>query len=243
MNRVAAAFVVAALAWSAVAAAELPAAIEVGAFSSARPGVELPTGWQALTFPRVAKHTAYRLVEDEGRTVVRADADASASGLIRRAEVDVLAYPMLAWRWKIASVIERADATRRDGDDYPARVYIAFKYDPARVSLFNRAKYALIRLLYGEYPPHAGIAYIWDNRLPAGTVLASAYTERVRMIVVRSGAAEAGRWMAEARNVHEDYVRAFGEEPPPVSGVAIMTDADDTGGRATAWYGDIVLRR
>jgi hypothetical protein len=62
------------------------------------------------------------------------------------------------------------------------------------------------------------------------------------MIVLRSGDGAANRWVAEERNVLEDYRHAFGEAPPPVSGVAIMTDADDTGGKAVAWYGDIAFR-
>jgi hypothetical protein len=213
-----------------------------GRFSAAPSGAALPEGWQPLTFPRVERHTRYQLVADEGTTVVRAEADASASGLIRRVEVDPARAPILAWRWKVAGVVAAADATRKDGDDYAARVYVAFKYDPARVSWFDRAKYALIKLIYGEYPPHAGINYVWDNRLAPGTILPNAYTDRVRMIVVRSGEREAGRWMAESRNVLEDYRRAFGETPPPVSGIAIMSDTDDTGGRAVAWYGDIDLR-
>ena len=218
------------------------AQVEVGAFSQAQPGAAFPAGWQPLAFPRIERHTAYRLVADEGTTVVRADADASAAGLIRRIEVDPQRYPLLAWRWKIAGVVAKADATRREGDDYAARIYVAFKYDPDRVSWFNRAKYALIRLIYGEYPPHAGINYVWDNRLAPGTVLPNAYTDRVRMIVVRSGDADANRWVAEERNLLEDYRRAFGEEPPPVSGVAIMTDTDDTRSQASAWYGDIAFR-
>jgi hypothetical protein len=234
----AAAILASTLAWAAGDAA----VIEVGAFSKARPGPTLPVGWQPLTFPRIERHTVYRLVEDEGRVVVRAEANASASGLIRRLEADVKAQPMLAWRWKIAGVIEKADPRRKEGDDYAARVYVAFKYDPDRASLLDRARYALMRLLYGESPPHAGIAYVWDARMPAGTMLPNAYTERMRMIVVRSGASGAGRWLEEERNLYEDYRRAFAEEPPPIAGVAIMTDADDTGERATAWYGDIVLR-
>jgi hypothetical protein len=218
------------------------APVEVGAFSRAQPGAALPAGWQPLAFPRIARHTTYQLVADEGTMVVRADADASASGLIRRIDVDPKRHPFLAWRWKIAGVVEKADATRKDGDDYAARVYVAFKYDPDRVSWFNRAKYSLIRLIYGEYPPHAGINYVWDNRLAPGTVLPNAYTDRVRMIVLRSGDTAANRWLAEERNVLEDYRRAFGEEPPPVAGVAVMTDTDDTGARATAWYGDIEFR-
>lgn len=237
--RVGGLIVVAALVSGGAAAA---ATVEVGAFSQAQPGAGPPAGWQPLTFPRIPRHTDYRLVADDGSTVVRADADASASGLIRRIEVDPGRQPLLAWRWKIGGAVAKADATRKEGDDYAARIYVAFKYDPGRVSWFNRAKYALIRLIYGEYPPHAGINYVWDNRLAPETVLPNAYTDRVRMIVVRSGDAAANRWLAEERNVLEDYRRAFGEEPPPVAGVAIMTDTDDTGSKATAWYGDIVFR-
>ena len=216
--------------------------VDVGAFSQAQPGAALPSGWQPLVFPRVERHTAYRLVVDEGVTVIRAEADASASGLIRRMEIDVRRHPLLAWRWKIAGVVARADATRKDGDDYAARIYVSFKYDPARVAWFDRAKYALMRLFYGEYLPHAAISYVWDNRLAPGTVLENANTDRVRMIVVRSGDADANRWVVEERNVLEDYRLAFREDPPAVAGVAIMTDTDDTGGRAVAWYGDIVFR-
>ncbi|HCW91591.1 MAG TPA: hypothetical protein DHU56_16310, partial [Marinobacter sp.] len=36
--------------------------------------------------------------------------------------------------------------------------------------------------------------------------------------------------------------QAFGESPPPVVGVAIMTDSDNTGEKATAWYGDLILQ-
>jgi len=220
-----------------------PAAIELGAFSQAPRGAELPAAWEPLTFPGFTKRTTYRLVDDGGTTVLRADAQGAASGLIRRSETDPGTYPVLAWRWKIAGVVDGADATRRDGDDYAARVYVVFKYDPARASVVDRVKRALLRLFYSEDLPHAGIAYIWDNRLPPGTVLASPYTDRVRMIVVRSGNAEAGRWQSEERNVLDDYRRAFGEEPPAIAGVAVMTDSDDTGGSATGWFGDIVLRR
>jgi hypothetical protein len=101
----------------------------------------------------------------------------------------------------------------------------------------------LLRLVYGEDLPHAGLNYVWDNRLPPGTVLRSPYTDRVRMIVVRSGNAEAGRWVEESRNVLDDYRRAFGGEPPAIAGIAVMTDTDDTGESATAWFGDIALRR
>ena len=228
---------------TAVAVAADGPTIEIGTFSRAQPGAEHPPGWLPLTFPGVAKRTGYRLVDDGGTTVMRADSRGAGSGLIRRSEADPRAYPILAWRWKIASVVADSDATQKYGDDYAARVYVMFKYEPARVSGLDRSKYALMRMFYGEDPPHAGLVYVWDNRLAPGTVLQNPYTDRVRMIVVRSGNAEAGRWLPEERNVLDDYRRAFGEEPPAIAGVAVMTDTDDTGASATAWFGDIVLRR
>src|SRR5262245_25440094 len=219
------------------------AAIELAAFSRAHAGAEAPAGWEPLTFPGVAKRTGYRLVDDAGTTVLRADARGGGSGLMRRSEADPRTHPVLAWRWKIAGVVAGSDATQKYGDDYAARVYVMFKHDPARVSGFNRSTYALMRLVYGEDVPHASLVYVWDNRLAPGTVLRSPYTDRVRMIVVRSGNAAAGRWLDERRNLLEDYRRAFDEEPPPISGIAVMTDSDDTGESATAWFGDIALHR
>ena len=44
------------------------------------------------------------------------------------------------------------------------------------------------------------------------------------------------------RNVLEDFRQAFGTDPPLITGVAIMTDTDNTGESATAYYGDLVFR-
>jgi hypothetical protein len=62
------------------------------------------------------------------------------------------------------------------------------------------------------------------------------------MIVVESGETRLNQWVIEERNVYEDYKRAFGEEPPMISGVAIMTDTDNTGESAIAYYGDIFFK-
>ena len=59
------------------------------------------------------------------------------------------------------------------------------------------------------------------------------------MIAVQSGTDHIGRWMMQSRDVRADYRRLFGEEPGRVDAVAIMTDTDNTGAAATAWYGDI----
>jgi hypothetical protein len=216
--------------------------VEIGGFSNETLG-GLPSMWKPLTFPKIRRYTDYALVPNDGQIVVRARARASASGLIKQTHIDPHKYPIIRWRWKIANLIEHADLTRKDGDDYPARLYINFRGKSSELSFLERVENALYRKLYGREPPTAAINYVWDGKAPAGTIAPNAYTDRVRMIVVNSGADSVGQWVDEERNVVEDYRAAFGKEPPPIVSVALMTDTDNTGESAIAWYGDITLRK
>lgn len=222
--------------------AQSPPILEVGRFSGAKAGGPFPASWEPLTFDKIEKHTEYSLADDGGTVVVKAVSRGSASGLVRKVDFDPMRYPVVEWRWKVENVLEKGDVTRKDGDDYPARLYITFKYDGSKVGMFERAKYEAIRLARGEYPPMGAITYIWESKSPVGTIVPNPYTDRVRMIVVESGKAKAGRWVSESRNLVEDYRKAFGGDPPRVSGVAVMTDTDNTQESAVAWFGDIVFR-
>jgi Protein of unknown function (DUF3047) len=202
----------------------------------------LPTGWKPLTFSKIPRHTSYRVERVGNRYAVKAESDASASGIYREVNIDPKEYPGIAWRWKIDNLIEKADATKKDGDDYPARLYITFKYDPDQAGFMERAQYGIYKLLFGRYPPKAAINYIWDNRLPKETIISNAYTDKAKMIVVESGPSLVGQWVREERNLYEDYQKAFGSKPPPIIGVAIMTDTDNTREAATAHYGEIVFK-
>jgi hypothetical protein len=219
------------------------AVLDVGRFSAEPPNAALPSGWKPLTFKNIKSMTRYSLVREDGITVVKAEADRSASGLVREITLDPKEYPWIEWRWKAVNLLQKGDVRSKQGDDYPARLYITFAYEPRRLGVFEKLKYEAAKLLYGDYPPLAAINYIWGSRTPTGTVVSNAYTDHVRMIVVESGPARLNRWVSESRNLYEDYRRAFGEEPPPISGVAIMTDTDNTGESATAYYGDIVFKK
>ncbi len=219
--------------------ADTPLIIEAGKFSRLNPGDALPADWKPLTFKSIEQHTVYSLVKDDDHTVIKADAKQSASGLTHAMKIDAKEYPILQWRWKVGNLIDKADPHSKAGDDYPARIYITFEQEASKQTFGDK----LARKIYGKDIPHSGINYIWDSKTPIATVLPNAYTKRLRMIVVESGPAKLNQWQDEERNVYEDYKRAFGEEPPPISGVAIMTDADNTGESATAWYGDIRFKK
>ncbi len=222
------------------ARAESPSVIEVGKFSGGTVGQALPDGWKPLTFKKIPKQTSYELVRDGEHVVVKATSDASASGLTKEVRIDPRDYPIIRWRWRVENVLTRSDVTRKDGDDYSARLYVTFAYDPEKTSFSKKLAYKAGRVLFGEIPIGA-LNYIWDRKAPIGTIVENAYTSFAQMIVVESGPQKVGTWVEEERNIYEDYARAFGEEPPMINGVAIMTDTDNTKERATAYYGDIVF--
>jgi hypothetical protein len=213
----------------------------IAAFSRETVGHSPSAPWRDARLPKVPRETRYRLVEDDGAVVLQADANASMSGLVHPLQVDPRSRPILEWRWKVSDVPARASFGTKQGDDFAARVYVLFDYDVTKLPLLARIKLRLARTLYGEAVPAAGLCYVWDASAPVGTTGWSPYTDRLRMIVVDSGTADVGRWKTVRRNIVEDFRRAFGEEPPVLSGLALATDTDNTGSRVTAWYGDLRL--
>lgn len=230
------------LAYPEVLRAETAAILEVGKFSAGREGA-VPDGWKPLTFKKIERHTDYRTVRNGDIVVVKAVSEAASSGLTREITIDPKEYPIVSWQWKVDNVFKNGDVSKKEGDDYPARIYITFEYDSSKVGFFEQAKYEAVNLLYGQYPPLNAINYIWESKAPIGTQVPNPYTEKVVMFVVESGSDKLSMWIKEERNVYEDYKASFGEEPPAISGVAIMTDTDNTKESATAYYGDIVFKK
>ncbi len=222
---------------------ESPAVLEVGKFSAEPEGSAAPTGWKPLTFKKIARHTQYQVVKNGDRVAVKATSEAASAGLTREIRINPKEYPIVQWSWKVVNVFKKGDVSKKEGDDYPARLYITFEYNAERVNLFKKAQYEAVRLLYGQYPPLGAINYIWESKAPKGTEVPNPYTDQVRMIVVESGSGRLNEWVTEERNLYEDYKKAFGEEPPMISGVAIMTDTDNTQESGVAYYGDILFKK
>ena len=177
-------------------------------------------GWREKVFKG---RTLYRAEVKEGRPCIAAESHASASGLVFEIDFDPEAMPILTWEWWVEAPLAKADATQKSGDDYPARVYVVF---PSPLFWRTRA-----------------LNYIWDNRLAKGTILPNAYTNNAMMVVAESGPERTGQWVREERDLRRDFIQAFGEEPPRAGAIAIMTDTDDTGESARAWYGPIRIMK
>jgi hypothetical protein len=183
--------------------------------------------WKPYYFSNIDKHSKYT-VEGEGETtILRAESNGSASALILKDKFNVYEYPFARWRWKIEKVYEKGNAKSKDGDDYPIRVYLIFK---------KKALFGLISL-------PKSINYIWANRSYGEKIMPNTYTKRSIMVLLQEGGAKAGQWITEEVNIVEDYLRAFGEDPPEMATIAIMNDSDNTKESAVSYIDFIEIFR
>ena len=187
--------------------------------------------------------TRYAIETLEGRPVLRMDAEGSYGNLVHEVH-EQAAGLLLSWRWRVDRFAEGADLRHKEGDDNAAKVCVFFELPLARVPFLERQLLRLARSKSGEPLPAATVCYVWDRQIAADTALSNPYSRRMRYLVLRAG--EPGRWHGERRDVAADFLRLFGDEAsevPPVIGVAVGADADNTRGRSLAFVADVVLAR
>jgi len=215
-----------------------PAEIEEG-FSSL-------DGWEALEFSKIERHSKYVVTASDeaeaGGAVLKAQAEASASGLIFNDTFKVAETPFVEWRWKVEDTVPGGDAATKEGDDYAFRIYIIFPYDPDEASFGTKLKYNAAKLIYGEYPPLSSLNYVWANQAWSQDILPNAFTDRAMMFSVETGREHVGQWRSYRVDIRADYREAFGEDPPATASLAIMSDTDNTGESATAYIDYIRVR-
>jgi len=215
-------------------------------FASA-PGLQAPAPWHFSSLPNKTP-TRFEVVQQDGRRVLKVDADQSYGNLVHRVHVPLTSATTLAWRWRVEQFVQGADLRTRAGDDGAAKICVFFDLPTSRLPLIERTRLALARSTIGEDVPSEALCYVWDATQPKGTWLVNAYTRRMRMAVIESGAsvARGNGWVTEQRNLLDDYERAFGDEAgglvPDVVAVVISADADNTLGHGVAYFADVALK-
>jgi hypothetical protein len=177
--------------------------------------------------------TRYRVRELEGRRVLHVEADGSYGNLVH--PLAGVAAGVLSWRWRVDTPLGAADLRSKQGDDAALKICAMFELPRERVPFIERQLLRLAESRFGEPLPNATLCYVWDPSWPPGSLVPNAYTKRVRFITA-GGAA--GGWLSERRDLAADFLRAFGDESrevPPLRAILVGADADNTGGRSSAW--------
>jgi hypothetical protein len=165
-------------------------------------------------------NTDYQRVQLDGETVLQAITRNTASALYHKVDIDLTATPYLNWRWRVENTYPIENQQIKSGDDYPARIYVVFKL--------------------GIFPWQTrALNYVWSNTASQLPYWPNPFTDKAIMIPLRTPADQLGQWRSERVNVAADYYRIFGERITTLQGVALMSDSDNTGASAVAYYGNI----
>jgi hypothetical protein len=166
------------------------------------------------------KKTLYESVTIDGHSALRAQSNDAVSGLVRKIKVDLTETPYLHWRWRVNNVYKGINEKTKQGDDYPARIYVIV----ATGWFFWQMR---------------ALDYVWASTQPQGSSWPNAYTTKEVMLAVRSGTSQLNKWHHETRNVLKDLSTYLGKPFTHINAVAIMTDSDNSDQSATSYYGEI----
>jgi hypothetical protein len=217
------------------------AAPDIPRFSAAKAGGELPGEWKHVPLASFKNKTDYTLAVEDGAVVVRAVAHNAASFLAVRADFDPHQFPMLSWRWKVAKGIPAANTAEQSKEDAPVRLMVAFAGDTSKLPFKERATASAAQSISGQALPYATLMYVWGGKVAIDSITTSSRSSRIRMLAVAADDQGIGQWHSYTRNILEDFKRAFGEEAGKVTSIQLMTDSDNTGADAQAYYGDITV--
>ena len=224
-------------AWAQSGATALPS--QLTPFSKAAPGTAPPAGWKHQVLPKVKQANRFALVADEGVTVLQVSSKASASSWLAPLNVPPSQASILRWRWKVSQSLPASDLRSKEGDDYAARLYVTFDLPLERLSGLDQLRIESARLISGTDIPAASICYVWGHAQAVGAHGPNPYTDRVHMKVLDSGPEHAGQWRELRVNLAQDWAQAFGGPMPPVNGIALSADTDNSGSSVQAWFGDV----
>lgn len=172
------------------------------------------SGWAEKSF---YGQTQYTIVERNGDNVLLAESKNSASALYKKIRIDLEKTPYLNWSWLVVKHLGDINERQKEGDDYPARVYVIISGGV----FFWKTR---------------AINYVWSSNQPEGSIWPNAYTDNARMIALESGSAFLGQWRTEKRNIRADLRRQFGEDLRYIDGIAVMSDTDNSHGQALSYY-------
>ena len=221
------------------ASAQAPALTPFGAAGGAP-----AAPWHVVGLPQQTKpFTQFSVVDIDGKRALKVESK-EAYGNVVHPLAWTTTSAKLAWQWRIEEPIEASDLTQKVGDDTALKVCVFFDLSIDKVPFGDRQLLRFARSKTTEPVPAATICYVWDAKLPAGTTLDNAFTKRMRYVVVRSGPQKLNQWSSEKRDVTADFIKLFGTESdtvPPIIGIAIGADSDNTKSRSVGYVTGVAL--
>jgi hypothetical protein len=176
--------------------------------------------FKTLKVKKVKGEIAWVLGSNENGNFIKAEAEGKASGLGKEVSIDLSKTPFINITWKVEKDLSGIVENSKKGHDYAARVFVIKKTGSTLLS--NRA-----------------INYVFSSNNNIGENWPSPYTKKSIDYVLSSTKDNLNTWVTVKANVKEDFMRLFGINVTDLTGVAIMTDTDNSKLKAISYYQDI----
>ena len=164
--------------------------------------------------------TTWTLGSNENGNFIKAEAEGKGSGLGKEVKINLLKTPFINITWKIEKDLSGIIENSKKGHDYAARVFVIKK--TGSTALSNRA-----------------INYVFSSNNKVGENWPSPYTKKSIDYVLSTTIENSNKWVTVKANVKEDFIELHGIEVNDISGVAIMTDTDNSKLKAISYYQNI----
>ena len=164
--------------------------------------------------------TTWTLGSNENGNFIKAEAEGKGSGLGKEVLIDLLKTPFINITWKVEKDLSGIVENSKKGHDYAARLFVVKK--TGSTALSNRA-----------------INYVFSSNNEVGKSWPSPYTKKSIDYVLSSTKNNLDTWVTVKANVKDDFMKLHGIEVSDISGVAIMTDTDNSKLKAISYYQSI----
>ncbi len=178
------------------------------------------TELKELKVRKVKKLTSYSLGSNENGNYLRAEAEGVGSGLGKKIEIDLNNTPYINITWKIEKDLNGIDEKSKKGHDYAARVFVVKK--TGLTALSNKA-----------------INYIFSSNNTINDHWRSPYTKSSIDYVLSTTKENLNEWVTVKANVKNHFKKLHDIDVDILSGVALMTDTDQTGLKTISYYQNI----
>ena len=175
---------------------------------------------KTLKVKKVKGEITWILGSNVNGNFIKAEAESKGSGLGKEIEIDLLKTPFINITWKIEKDLSGIVENSKKGHDYAARVFVIKK--TGSTALSNRA-----------------INYVFSSNNNIGESWPSPYTKKSIDYVLSTTKENLDTWITVKANVKEDFMKLHNLEVEDISGVAIMTDTDNSKLKAISYYQNI----
>jgi hypothetical protein len=176
--------------------------------------------FKSLKVRKVKGETNWRLGSNESGNFIKAEAQGTGSGLGKEVEIDLLQTPFINITWKVEKDLSGIVENTKKGHDYAARVFVVKK--TGSTALSNRA-----------------INYVFSSNNDIGNNWPSPFTKKSIDYVLSTTKDNLGTWVTVKANVREDFMKLHKLDVKNLSGIAIMTDTDNSKLKAISYYQNI----